>query len=457
MVRDTYRKERKMATPQELQIDFDLDIKRSESKIANPTRNLMMSILEEAGFTGSWGVRDSRRIKKKGRERFKAIRLESRGGRIGIRVWCKPRGNDTCFEYSLIPPFDVNIQEAFALLSRVNGVTLKIPESAVLPLAWAGRMLDVPPFPIVPAQIEKITDVEDDEQPSDPMNEDSEEIQQPCESADGDSEDAKFQSLWLSSDENLSSDNSMDKALVAVGFVTIDGYCDRRDAFESMERHLNLKGYKGNDWVPSAVRSLIASMKDIGLYLRRVRKSPKDRKARLYGEESTVGFEITKRGQERLYEIRSSYGSEVEARLGLGWRSRFAPAESSPERTSVVRSEVASTLVPDAVARIKGLVASYEEAAGQVKEYDEVISPIAKEMSRLEVEIGDLCVVESDLAGRIAEIQRQLDEVRLKKEKAEGDLDKKRSEKTDWEKLKAPHESEMTRLGALLSGLGGIK
>ena len=55
-----------MATPQELQIDFDLDIKRSESKIANPTRNLMMSILEEAGFTGSWGVRDSRRIKKKG-------------------------------------------------------------------------------------------------------------------------------------------------------------------------------------------------------------------------------------------------------------------------------------------------------------------------------------------------------------------------------------------------------
>lgn len=138
-----------MAVPGIVEIVFDNSIKRSEKKVVNPTRALMTAILEEAGFDGVWGLKDSRRIKKKGRERFGPIRIESRAGAKSIRIWCKPRGNDTAFEYSLSAPEGTDLQMSFAVLKRVNPVTLKVAESPSLPMAVLSRAIDLPsPLPL---------------------------------------------------------------------------------------------------------------------------------------------------------------------------------------------------------------------------------------------------------------------------------------------------------------------
>jgi len=131
-----------------VEVLFENTAKGMEQKLVNPTVSLVRGILEEAGLDeeGSWTLKDSRRIRRKGRERFGLIRMESKYGVRSLRVWCKPRGNDTSFEYSLVPPPGLDLDMAFGMLSRVNPITLRILESDALPGAFVGRVMDVPPL-----------------------------------------------------------------------------------------------------------------------------------------------------------------------------------------------------------------------------------------------------------------------------------------------------------------------
>lgn len=437
-----YLKDAEMATPQNLDLIFELDVKKSEKKVGNSTKNLVMSILQEAGFDGVWEVRDSRQIKKKGRGRFGVIRLESRSGRLGIRVWCKPRGNETCFEYSLVPPSGVDIQEAFAVLKRVNGVTLKIPESGVIPFAIEGRMLGIPPVPTRMEQIVEVCEFEGGETKSDSsLKVDN------LESAEVSSE---FPSLIVSIGEQ--GDSGMDKALVAIGLVAVDGYAERAEAFDSMVKQLGLKelARKKGVGLDESLRILTSAMKDARGYIRRVRHSSKNKRN---SAEGIVGFKLTGKGQERLEEIRTCYGPEVEERLGAGWRVEDSPSVDG----SVSKSEASSAVLPDAIVRIKELVASYEEAARQVEEHDQVLGPIDDGIRALEADISELDRSAEGLKRKIQELQEEVSGIESNRSSMEGDLEKKLNERREWSALKQPHSKEKARVESILFGLGVLK
>ncbi len=148
-----------MSEAQEFRISFENLFRRAEKKIAGPTVDLLRVILKNACLDeGEWVLKDSRRIKKKGRGKFHAIRVESRSGAKSVRVWCKPRGNDSCFEYSLVPPHEISAEEVFKILERANPVSLEVPESPALPGAFLSHVIDVPPH-INPPEKVKVFEV----------------------------------------------------------------------------------------------------------------------------------------------------------------------------------------------------------------------------------------------------------------------------------------------------------
>lgn len=135
-----------MSATQAFTITFENIFRRSERKISGATLDLIGTVLRNAALDeGEWSLRDSHRIKKKGRERFRAIRVESRSGAKSVRIWCKPRGNDSCFEYSLVPPAWMESEDVFKILRRANPVTLDVPESPALPGAFLSHIINVPP------------------------------------------------------------------------------------------------------------------------------------------------------------------------------------------------------------------------------------------------------------------------------------------------------------------------
>ena len=69
-----YHKGRKMTTPQELALSFEIDMKKSERKVTNPTKSLVMFVLEESGF----GAVRKRRVSSACPERSKFLALLSR-------------------------------------------------------------------------------------------------------------------------------------------------------------------------------------------------------------------------------------------------------------------------------------------------------------------------------------------------------------------------------------------
>jgi hypothetical protein len=145
-----------------VEVLFDDNIKIIDHKLVNATLGMVRGVLEGACLfgEGTWVLKDSRRIRKKGRERFRAIRLESKYGSKSIRIWCRPMGNDTSFEYSLVPPQETDIEMAYSLLLRVNPITMKIPESTDLPGAFVERVFDVPPMVLGNHREKKIECVE---------------------------------------------------------------------------------------------------------------------------------------------------------------------------------------------------------------------------------------------------------------------------------------------------------
>lgn len=461
-----------MATQQQLDLVFELDVKKAEKKVANPTKNLMVSILQEAGFDGEWQVRDSRQIKKRGRERFGVIRLESRVGRASIRVWCKPRGNETCFEYSLIPPSGVDVPLAFAVLKKVNGITLRIPELGTIPLAVEGMMLGIP---TAPKGMDRVAEVREAASQASVVLDASEgaaaeerglEVQhEPVGRDEADAppcpdDESEFPSLRLHLGETGSS--AMDKALVAVGFVAVEGYAKKEEAFDSIVQHLGLCEIARQKLVSveESLRICASAMKDTYGYIRRVRHSSKDRKA---ASDSIMGFKLTGRGQERLDAVRSSYGPEVEMRLGERWRLAGSVKEASEAQDApsvedgVAGSQASSAVLPDALVRIKTLLASYEEAIRQVSEHDQVIRPIDESIGELEKQIAELDRSGKGIEDKIKELRESLEGISSRKSELQGEIDKKSKEKGDWEALKEPHSKEKSRVESILSGLGVLK
>lgn len=497
-----------MAVPGIVEIVFDNSIKRSENKVVNPTRALMTAILEEAGFDGAWGMKDSRRIKKKGRERFGAIRIESRSGAKSIRIWCKPRGNDTAFEYSLSTPEGTDLQMSFAVLKRVNPVTLKVAESPSLPMAVLSRAIDLPsPLPL---REEPIVEVEDS--PSVPAKEAPSEVGTQAEkemvareldgmallmdflkSNEGASDEEvrehaeasgvqvsqsmissvrgilgrsgpprpkaekegseSFPSMELDPSILLSDPEAMDRALMAIGFVMEFGYAKKSDASSAIIRHLGLRRFTSGQSqfyksIEGAMRALTMALRKNGRYIERVRCDP----VKGGVSEGIKGYRLTAAGERRINTIKGKFGPMVESMLNPNW-PRSGGQQRLPQTQTVSHGEVVAAVGAGSVTRIKELVSAFERAERQVKEVDDVLKATDEDMANLRLDMEALEISEREKLKQISQMQEEVERIVARRDEASRKLAQKEKERKEWEDMKAPHKQEYDRIGGLLSAM----
>lgn len=452
-------------------VAFDCAIRGMDRKLETPTAGLVQRILEEAGLGGEWTLKDARRIRKKGRARFSVIRMESRAGAKSVRIWCKPKGNDTCFEYSLYSPPEVNIEEAFSLLENVNPVSLSIPESALLPGAFFGRVLDLPQ-PIVPSKKPpKLFLVEEPRQ--EVSHSSSEEVEKGKEAlepsvekgvANAEPEKATAKSapdsvgesplsLSIEDESDLWDKDVADKALVAISLVAEGGFAKKAEASASIIKRLEIERFASGSnecyrTVQGAMRALTMALWKKWRYIDRVRYATEDGR----GASDTIrGYQITAKGQKRLESLAT--GKEREASK--------APSEVASEiPTQFRRTEISPTIASEAVSpmnmnAIKDMVSRHESANKQIEEVTEVIGSLDADLRSMGIEMEGLEAVEAERRRRLAEIGEELKEIAAKKKELSEKIDKRQEERLQWEEMMEPHLAERNKIESILMKRGG--
>lgn len=460
-------------------ISFDSLFRRTEKKMAAPTVELISKILTNAGLDeGEWVLRDSHRIKKKGRDRFHAIRVESRGGAKSVRIWCKPRGNDTCFEYSLVPPADVEAEIAFSVLRRANPVTLQVPESRDLPEAFLRRVIGIPDKPTERIPILEVAD----KAPREPLEEREEEnrvelrpttaeaaaalespIPNALEANDMTTSEEKGRSLLLDESVILSDQEVMDKALLAISFVAQNGYARKNEASNSIVENLGLKNFvsqiSGGTYtsIEGAMRALTMALRTRGRYIERVHYTTADGRA----SEGVRGYKITAKGEKRIMALRDRYDESVASKIAPRWSSESESANgvtpSPSERPSeeiVMVSEIDS-LTSAGIAKLRSLLDEHQTAESHAKEVDAILANLDLEVADLRLDLTAFELAEKEKMRQIQELERDIERIKTKREPVEQKIKQKMSERGEWERDKAPMVAKKTTIENEISGLTG--
>lgn len=410
------------------EVVFDCIIRGVDKKIAGSTTGLVERILGEAGFEGVWLLKDSRRIRKKGRDRFSTIRIENRGGSKSIRIWCKPQGNDTAFEYSLYPPKDIDVNSAYMVLSRVHPATLQIPESRSLPRAVLGRLIGIEPIGGI-QQKKECTKIEEKYT----MNHSIEIAENSEESPPSILiDDSEVPLLALNPSWELWQEEAVDRALMAIAFVAEGGYAKKSDASNSIIKNLDIKGFSGGasdsyTSVEGSMRSLTMALWKRKRYIERITANSRGGNG---PSESIRGYMITPKGERRLEILADKFGPEVKNRMNANWRR--GEAGVSQEQAS---SQLAPS-VPKSLLELKKLISSHDEVEKQIKELEGLVSIVDSELESFRHDMDSL---DADIT-RINVLKA---EIAIK-------MSTKEEEKKEWEKMKTIHENEKIRLEELM-------
>ncbi len=380
-------------------VNFERASLKISDKIWNLTINLIKKVLENAGMDeGEWSLKLPHRIRKKGNERFKAIRQAHDGKVRGVRIRCKPAGNDTSFEYTLIPPSDVDTDTLFSLLSRVHPKNLDIYDTLAMKAAiqypeireLAGTK---PIFPLKrdgrvkadvggnsSAEAQKENNMPDQQTVAAICNEfatpmerlkawkeradKANDGEEPCPGAvcdgavigadadgvyvalpggaggiipatniekpncDGDSNIEKIYSLSLTEPLLLSDQEAMDRALVAIAFVSQNGYAKRTVVSNSIIQNLEILNFiekiskGGYVSVEGAMRALTMALRKNN-YIERVHCSPKT--------DAVKGYKITHKGEKRILALKKFLSEEILSKINHNWLRFSEDKEDSIE------------------------------------------------------------------------------------------------------------------------------
>lgn len=518
-----------MSAVQNFRITFENIFRRSERKISGATLDLVGTILRNAGLDeGEWTLRDSHRIKKKGRERFHAIRVESRGGSKSVRIWCKPRGNDSCFEYSLVPPADIEPEDVFKILRRTNPVTLAVAESPSLPKAFLNHVIGMPPKLIIPEKTEvveveetmEVAEVEEKAEEGLKMSEEASEniggVQPLSESnrpagglIEAQEEPLGF-SLVVDEPCLLSEQEVMDKAILAISIVAIDGYAKKTEASESIIKNLCIREFVENvsggtyTSVEGAMRALTMALSNRGHYIQKIHYPSGD---------GVRGYKLTAKAERRIKTLREKYnsirispegicGSDVEgfplldhrivcainkvfpdggARVGAwkNWHQSRLPTTQDIEpneiRPEVARSEAAETDEPveqkgittfeaseeigrfgsGDLDRLQALIKECKEAESHIREVDSVILNLDAEIADLQIDMEALDLAERERLRQIEELNRDIERIKAKREPIAKAIDQKIMDRESWEQDKAPMVTKKSEIEMEIFGVTG--
>lgn len=473
-----------MSTVQNFRITFENIFRRSERKISGATLDLVGTILKNADLDeGEWNLRDSHRIKKKGRERFRAIRVESRSGAKSVRIWCKPRGNDSCFEYSLVPPSWMEAEDVFKILRRANPVSLDVAESPSLPKAFLNHVIGMPPMPpilIIPEKTE-VVEIEERTEEGPKMSEEANEKAggvQPRPEQDRpagglvEAQERTSFSLLLDEPCSLSDQEAMDKALVALSLVADeDGYVNKNDASNSMMIELGVRNFVKNvsggtyTSVEGAMRALTMALSNRGNYIQKI----------LYPSSHNVkSYKLTAKAARRVLALKSKYQIEVvewpkggkayahgQPLVEAGvWPAKVEQTqqESDEKVEGLTASEVNSELTvfeSGDLDRLQALIQECKEAESHIKEVDVVIANLNSEMSDLSIDLEALDLAERERIKQIEELKKDIERIRAKREPIVRSFDQKMIDREGWERDKAPVVAKKSEIEIEIFGVTG--
>jgi DNA-binding PadR family transcriptional regulator len=465
-------------------LNFDRATLKISEKIWNLTIGLVKKVLNNTGLDeGDWYLRVPHRIRKKGCEKFKAIRVDY-GGTRGIRIRCKPQGNETSFEYTLVPPPSVDIDTLFNLLTRVHPKTLEIHETMLLK-----KMIEYPEMrelmgmsrnvilPLPPREIqvqntqqeplascEKSIACQDAvcyEKESEVTADVAEEIfvtkkefaeitEPTIEKIEQESTEInKIQSLALSESTLLSDQEALDRALLALSFVVDKGYVKKALASTSIIENLEIKNFIKNISngtyvsVEGAMRSLTMALRKNN-YIERV----------LHGVgESVRGYKITHKGEKRIVALKKLFGNKVISKMNDSW-SRFENADvMEPECSSndQVEQQIQEPEIKENsenYERLESLVASLKEANEQIVEANGFIDNLNSEKSDLSIELMGLNKAVEEQIKMINKFKEMQEEIKNK-------IKQKDTEIGEWKVYQTPYEEEKNKLRREIEKLAG--
>lgn len=389
----------------------------NERKTVNPTMGLVETAIRNAGFSdGVWILRSPHRTRKKGAERFRTLRSDG----SGIRVRCKPGGNDTCYEWTLVVPEGMDQDLAFDELCFLHANTLmptKSLSSLRRDIAVVGGLVNaVSPEPkpeILPPRGRKASDVANMLCPS-PKTQNADMGVAEVERKEEQGARPARSDLDSKQSKMAEHDSLLDRALTVVHEVADGaGFAKRAELSDSLIGRLSLDEFISESEVyeskQAAMRALMMALCGRG-YLDRV----------MYGKKSTNGYRLTDSGRARLAELGVALAEEE-------FRKELESVGGEQKEDEIVKPKK-DAKSPMTMVAIKELVAEHESLDAKIEELRELLAVLGTEredrdliVSGLNSALGEKRSERSRLDAEISRMEEKLSKCEEAAQKAAND------------------------------------
>ncbi len=430
----------------------------SEQKVGKPTISLIEKVLLNAGMDeGTWVLRLPRKIRKRRTERFRALRIDSsldylNRCRGGVRIRCKPGGNETSFEYTLVPPNEVDVEILFHILERVNPSSLEIYDTLILKTAISNpdlRDTDAPLFKKVklienyltgtPNKIEnKREDMnnQDDQKSIEHTSEEIHEklsvsssvVEKEIENSLQENSSYWFKSLSIDEPIAMSDQWVMDRALVAMSFVIEGGCALKHIVSNSIIENLKIKEY--------------------------------------YITTNSKEYKLTKKGEQRIVKIYDHMSVDLKNLMSPCWNKtnvgedskeeEFEEKDDLPvEEQNEFEIQKEEYLDSQKISELKKLIESLEESNDQINEASDLIEDLISKKTDLSMQMTGLVVTISSLEAKKIEIDKEIDKLKDKESEIKDKISKKEKEIVDWQNFQSTYYSEKQEMELKISQITG--
>jgi hypothetical protein len=387
----------------------------------------------------------------------------------------------------LVPPQDVEIETLFHLLERVHHQTLDIHETIALKTSIFYpeiRELGIPLVkPLAAASVKKETmdrtvsaEVSAEFSPSiDSVRQQMQDqidqnIEEACPEKEKDVEvvEAISRASSLELDEAclMSDQDVMDKALIAMSFVSEKGYARRIAASNSIIENLKIKKFveqiSGGTYtsVEGTMRSLTMALRKYG-YIERVHCTPTN------GEisEGVRGYRLTSKAEKRIVALKSFLEDSLISRMNPRWsrsenqiqtqEAEHADPESDDDDLVGEVSDKTGGLTSDDLSRIKSWIDAHEEANNQINEAEHIIGNLESEKSDLMLTSAGIVSTREEQIQKRDELIKRIARLDEKEEEIKKEIEQKNKEIKDWRIFQLPYISEKERIESEITNLTG--
>jgi hypothetical protein len=257
----------------------------------------------------------------------------------------------------------------------------------------------------------------------------------------------------------------LDRALIAISFVSEGGYAKRIVISDSIVKNLNIEGFIEVSTVykviESGMRALMMGLCNEG-FVKRV----------FYGGRSTSkdtlqGYRLTPKGEKRILALREFLHPELIAKMSPDWRTseNYEDSDEVVDEEDVEEVEFAepedshpkSEFTTDQILRLEAWLAELKDHNERISEVEGLIEDLRAEKEDKLHHLTGIEVARDKALKQREELDRELARLDAKKSELEGMVAKKDEEMADWnEELKA-HTSKKAKLEGDIGSSTGMR